>query len=139
MMSWKIRSYAELERFETFEERYDYLRLVGEVGQSTFGFDRYLNQLLYKSRRWQSVRNQVIIRDEGCDLGVIGYEIHDKIIVHHMNPITPEDIEDEKPFIFDSRFLVCTSHQTHMAIHYGDRSLLPKLPVIRRPGDTTLW
>jgi uncharacterized CHY-type Zn-finger protein len=106
---------------------------------STFGFDRYLNQILYKSTRWLKARDKVIIRDEGCDLGIICYEIHDRIVVHHMNPITPSDIEEEKSFIFDPNFLISVSRTTHLAIHYGDESLLPKMPIARHPGDTTLW
>lgn len=138
-MSRKIRSYRELKNLKTFKSRYDYLRLRGQVGVETFGFDRYLNQMLYRSKRWLSTRDRVIIRDDGCDLGVVGHEIFDKVIVHHLNPITIEDIEDNNEIIFDLNNLICTSHRTHMAIHYGDESLLPKPLVERRPGDTTLW
>lgn len=133
------RSYRKLTTLETFEERYEYLRLVGVVGASTFGFDRYLNQSLYRSIQWKSVRDQVILRDEGCDLGVPGFEIPGMLVVHHMNPITPEDIQMGRDLVFDPNVLICTSHRTHMAIHYGDNSLLPKPLVVRQPGDTTLW
>ena len=138
-MMKRIKSYKELRRLKTFEERYDYLRLIGEVGLATFGFDRYLNQQLYKSKRWRSVRNKVIIRDEACDLGVAGYEIAAKLVVHHMNPLTLEDIENGADVIFDMDNLICTTHNTHMAIHYGDASLLVQAPVERRPGDTIPW
>jgi hypothetical protein len=133
------RTFSELQRFKTFSERYEYLRLTGVVGDATFGFDRYLNQTLYNSKIWQNVRDSVIIRDNGCDLGLAGYEINGKIIVHHMNPISIEDIERENKKIFDPEFLICTSHNTHLAIHYGDISLLPELPKKRYPGDTVPW
>lgn len=139
MMSQKIRSYRELRRLESFEERYDYLQLKDFIGRSTFGFDRYLNQLLYKSKQWLKVRNDIIIRDKACDLGIDGYDITNRIVIHHMNPLTPEDIKDGKEIIFDPEFLICTSNRTHLSIHYGDKSLLYKPPVIRRPGDTIPW
>lgn len=126
-------------RLDTYEERYEYLRLQSVVGQSTFGFDRHLNQALYKSRRWRSIREQVIIRDESCDLGIPDYELFKYVVVHHMNPITIEDIEQDLDRIYDPEFLITTSRQTHNAIHFGDESLLPKLPIERRPGDTTPW
>ena len=132
-----IRTYSELQKIRTFKGRFDYLRLKGSIGKSTFGFDRYVNQMLYRSKRWRRTRDEVIVRDEGCDLGIIGYEIQDKIVVHHMNVL--EDIENEEDFIFDPEFLVCTTHTTHMAIHYSDESLLPKPLVVRRPGDTIPW
>ncbi len=135
----KIRCYRELKRLNTFEERYDYLRLGGIIGESTFGFDRYLNQILYSSSEWKKIRNDIIIRDNGCDLGVEGYDIPKNIIVHHMNPITIEDIKNVSDDIFDPEYLICVSHATHNAIHYGDKSLLPRLPVERKPGDTCLW
>lgn len=134
-----IRNYTEMKQLRTFKERYEYLRLGGIVGQSTFGFDRYLNQRLYTSRRWKSTRDKVIIRDDGCDLGFSDYEINSIIIVHHMNVITMDDLEELRDHIFDPEFLICTSHSTHNAIHYGDESLLPKLPVERKRGDTTPW
>lgn len=139
MMKMITRTYTELSRLKTFKERYEYLKLSGRVGQSTFGYDRYLNQILYKSPKWRKARDAVIIRDNGCDLGVEGYEIYDKIIVHHMNPITVEDIENENKDIFNPEFLISSSDITHKAIHYGDEDLLPKLPIERRPGDTIPW
>lgn len=134
-----IRTYSELERLETFEERFRYLKLTGKVGESTFGFDRYLNQLLYNSRRWKKTRDGIIIRDGACDLGVEGYDIYDIIIVHHLNPITIEDIELERAIVFDPEFLICTSKKTHNAIHFGDESLLPQMPIERRRNDTCPW
>lgn len=134
-----IRSFSGVRRLTTFEERYEYLRLKGTVGESTFGFDRYLNQLLYRSDRWRKVRGVVIVRDNGCDLGIEDRDISSKILVHHMNPITMEDIEEGREEVFDPNFLICTSEQTHNAIHFGDANLLPKLPVERRAGDTCPW
>lgn len=139
VMKMKIRTYSELSRLETFEERFDYLKLNGRVGAETFGFDRYLNQILYQSPKWRRARDKVIIRDNGCDLGIEGHEIYDSIIVHHMNPITLEDIEMEREEIFNPEYLICTTKLTHNAIHYGDKNLLPKLPIERKPGDTKLW
>lgn len=135
----KIRNYTELSRLKTIEERFEYLKLSGRVGESTFGFDRYLNQMLYTSKRWRKVRDIVIIRDNGCDLGVEGYDIKHKIIIHHMNPITIEDIEQDRDWIFDPEYLISSSDMTHKAIHYGDENLLPKMPIERRPGDTCPW
>lgn len=134
-----IRTYTELKRLNTFEDRYEYLKLGGVVGESTFGFDRYINQLLYTSKRWKRTRDGVIIRDNACDLGVDGYDIYDKILVHHMNPITIEDVEYERDIIFDQEFLISTSMNTHNAIHYGDSKLLIKLPIKRKPNDTCPW
>lgn len=135
-----IRTYSELIKLPTFEERFEYLRLNGSVGQETFGFDRYLNQLFYqRSHKWKSVRDFVIIRDNGCDLGVEGYEISGRILVHHMNPITAKDIERESEFLLDPEYLISTVHNTHNAIHYGDESLLIKAPVERRKNDTCPW
>lgn len=133
------KTFTELKKIKSFEDRYRYLRLNGVVGKNTFGFDRYLNQTLYTSHRWIKVRDSIIIRDNGCDLGVIGYEIFGKIIVHHMNPISIEDIENESNCIFNPEFLICVSHKTHLAIHYGDEKILPEIPIIRRPGDTCPW
>lgn len=138
-MSTPLRRYSELVRLTTFKERFDYLRLAGIVGESTFGFDRYLNQLLYKSAKWKKVRDQVIVRDNGCDLGMIGHDIHDKIIVHHMNPLMAKDLEEVSDSIFDPMYLICVSQRTHNAIHYGDDNLLPKPIVVRRPNDTCPW
>lgn len=134
-----IKSYSELSKLSTFEERYQYLRLGGSVGQATFGFDRYLNQVFYRSQRWKAVRDKVIIRDNGCDLGVEGYEIRGRIIIHHMNPITVKDIEKESEFLVNPEFLICTIHSTHNAIHYGDENLLIKPPIERSKNDTCPW
>lgn len=134
-----IRRYSELILYNNFLDRYNYLKLKGQVGIDTFGLDRYLNQTLYRSYKWRKVRNEVLIRDNGCDLGMDGYEICGKIIVHHMNPLTLEQIEDDDPIIYDPEFLICVSHITHNAIHYGDESLLPRLPVERVPNDTCPW
>lgn len=133
------KSYLELRRFETFEERYLYLRLHGVLGVETFGFDRWVNQRFYKSLEWRSVRNQVITRDNGCDLGIPGYEIYSGLLVHHMNPVTLEDLKHGEEWILDPNFLITTSLQTHNAIHYGDENLLPRGPVERKAGDTKFW
>ena len=133
------RSYRELCELETFIERYDYLRLRGNVGESTFGRDRYINQYVYHSAIWRSTRNMIIIRDSGCDLGVPGYEIINKLVVHHINPLTLAMIHHGDDRIFDPDNLICSSYNTHQAIHFGDESLLPKPLVVRHPGDTTLW
>lgn len=133
------RSYRELQFIDSFEERYEYLRLGGEVGKATFGFDRYLNQKFYTSREWRDIRHHVIVRDNGCDLGIEGYDIHDRIIIHHMNPMVSEDIIHRNMDILDPDNLICCTHRTHNAIHYGDRSLLVQPLVERRPGDTKLW
>ena len=138
-MLMNIRTYSELSKLTTFEDRYNYLRLNGFVGQETFGFDRYLNQVFYKSAKWRSVRDFVIVRDNGCDLGIEGREIYGKIIIHHMNPITIQDIEQESDFLLDPEFLISTVHETHNAIHYGDENLLIRIPVERKPNDTCPW
>lgn len=135
----KIRCYKDLRQLHSIFDRYNYLKLSGEVGTSTFGFDRYLNQVFYKSREWQDARQAVILRDEGCDLGVPGYPIAKGLIVHHMNPITIDDIFERKSEIFDPEYLICVSSQTHNAIHYGNSELLPRDPIERRPGDTCPW
>lgn len=135
----RIRTYNELRRLDTFEERFEYLQLKGTVGSATFGFERHINQQFYRSTQWKHVRSAVIARDLGMDLGVEGYEIYDKIIIHHMNPMTPEDIEHGNADILDPRYLISTTHKTHNAIHYGDASLLARPFVERRPGDTKLW
>ena len=134
-----IKTYSELSRLPSFKERYEYLRLQGIVGRETFGFDRYLNQIFYRSQRWKRIRDEVIIRDNGCDLGVPGYEIHGRIIIHHMNPITMEDIERESDYLLDPEFLICTVHNTHNAIHYGDEKLLVPTPIVRSKYDTCPW
>ena len=137
MMS--IRTYSELIAFPTFEERFKYLQLNGQVGESTFGFDRYMNQVFYRSQKWKSIRDFVIIRDCGCDLGVEGYDIYGKIIIHHMNPLSMRDIETESDFLLNPDFLICTTHNTHNAIHYGDENLLIKMPIERTRNDTCPW
>lgn len=136
----KIRTYSELIELPTYEERFAYLKLSGSVGADTFGFDRYLNQKIYQhDPRWKQARDTVIIRDNGMDLGIDGYEIYGKIIVHHMNPITTDDILHDRDWIFDPEFLICTAHITHNAIHYGDEKLLMKAPIERKPNDTCPW
>lgn len=134
-----IRRYKNLSRIDTFIERYKYLKLGGVVGETTFGFDRYLNQMLYTSKRWRKTRDEIIIRDNGCDLGIEGYEIHREILVHHMNPITIEDVENDCDHIYDPEFLICTTFNTHRAIHYGDEKLLPVVLIERKPNDTCPW
>ena len=135
-----IRTYSELITLPTFEDRYEYLKLNGKIGEETFGFDRYINQQLYqRSQKWKSVRDKVIIRDNGCDLSMEGYEIWGKIIIHHMNPITIEDIERESDFVFNPEYLISTSLNTHNAIHYGDENLLIKAPIERTKYDTCPW
>jgi hypothetical protein len=135
----KVRTYRELVRHETFEERFRYLSLAGTVGDTTFGFDRYLNQAFYRSTEWKRVRDQVIVRDMGCDLAVEGFEIHERIYIHHMNPMTVDQVVHGDSAILDPEFLIATTHDTHNAIHYGDESLLRKPLVERQPGDTQLW
>jgi len=136
-----IRTYTELLRHKTLEDRFRYLSLRGSVGDVTFGFDRYLNQDFYRSRQWRRLRNQVILRDGACDLGIEDYEIPNgrKIIVHHMNPMTEEDIIHGVSSILDPEFLITTTLKTHNAIHFGDERLLPQPLVDRKPGDTKLW
>lgn len=134
-----IRTYSELSQLATFEERYRYLRLGGRVGKETFGFDRWINQMFYKDPEWLKVRDIVIMRDNGCDLGIEGREIYSRIIVHHMNPITKADILDRSKFLLDPEYLICTVKNTHDAIHYGDENLLIMLPMERSPNDTCPW
>lgn len=134
-----IRTYSELILLPTFEERFEYLRLDGRVGEATFGFDRYLNQLFYKSDEWLAIRDLVIIRDNGCDLGMPDREIRDRILIHHMNPITKDDILRRSDFLLNPEYLITTIKNTHDAIHYGDDSLLIKNPVERRKHDTCPW
>jgi hypothetical protein len=135
----EIRSYSELLNLETFEERFEYLKLGGSVGQATFGFDRWVNQEFYTSHEWKTIRNRVIVRDNGCDLGVMDYEIHVGLLVHHMNPMTPEDILHGEAWTLDPNFLITTSHRTHNAIHYGAPNPYPKVVLNRSPGDTKPW
>lgn len=135
----KTKTYSELIRLEKYMDRYQYLMLSGRVGQETFGYERFLNQSLYKSYEWRSVRDEVIVRDHGCDLGMEGYEIYGSIIVHHMNPITMDDIQNRNENIFNPEYLVSTSFSTHNAIHYGDEGLLITEPIIRTKNDTCPW
>ena len=134
-----LRTYEELCQYQTFEDRFQYLRLDGQVGRETFGFDRYLNQDFYRSSEWKRARRHTIVRDLGCDLGLEGHEIHGSVVVHHMNPITSNDIQHGSDLLFDLRYLITTTHDTHNAIHYGDESLLPRDYIPREPGDTKLW
>lgn len=134
-----IKRYSELITFLTFEERFRYLKLDGKVGEDTFGFDRYLNQVFYRSQKWKSIRDYVIVRDNGCDLAMEGYEIHGRILIHHMNPISLKDLETESEFLLDPEYLITTVHNTHNAIHYGDESLLFAVPVERTKNDTCPW
>jgi hypothetical protein len=134
-----VRNFSELIKLKTFDERFAYLKLPGEVGTKTFGFDRWVNQKFYTSREWQQIRNHVIARDLGCDLSLPGMEIYDVIYIHHMNPMSIEDLLHSNSDILDTEFLVCTSRLTHLAIHYGNRDTLSIEPIVRRPKDTKLW
>jgi len=134
-----IKSFSELRKLKSFEDRFNYLKLHGKVGAELFGFDRIINQRFYQSQEWKSVRNEVIYRDEGFDLGCYGYPISDMVMVHHMNPITIDDLTEFNKDILDPEFLISTSIETHLAIHYGDPKLLPRLSLERKPGDTRLW
>lgn len=136
----KLRTYSELISLPTFEERYKYLKLSGTVGMDTFGFDRYLNQYFYRTKEWRDIRNFVIIRDNGMDLGVDGYNIGDRIIIHHMNPITIEDIKKHNDNLLNPEFLICVSNRTHQAIHYGDGAFTNFINLVeRKPNDTCPW
>lgn len=135
----KIRTYSELSKLKTFEERFEYLKLDGSVGKDTFGFDRYLNQMFYRSSEWKKVRNQVIVRDCGCDLGIEGREIHSRILIHHMNPITKKDIIDRSEFLLNPEYLITTYKRTHDGIHYGDIGTTITDMVERKPNDTCPW
>lgn len=134
-----IKRYSELVLFPTFEERFQYLRLDGIVGQETFGFDRYMNQYFYRSKEWRRVRDIVIARDAGCDLGIPGREIFGRVLIHHMNPIRPDDIRGRSDILLDPEYLITTVHETHQAIHYGDESLLITAPIERMRNDTCPW
>ena len=134
-----IKTYSELITIPTFEERFKYLQLNGRVGEDTFGFDRYINQNFYRSREWKRIRDQIILRDNGCDLGLEGYEIYGRIYIHHMNPILVQDIIHQSDFLLNPEYLICTTHTTHNAIHYGDESLLITAPIERKPNDTCPW
>ena len=139
MIDERIRTYSELCRLETFVDRYRYLRLSGEVGKETFGFERYLNQVFYHSWKWQMLRDKVIVRDMGCDLGLDGYEIHGPIYVHHMNPVLIKDVREVSDRLVNPEYLVCTTLRTHNAIHYGNGTLLDTGITERRPNDTCPW
>lgn len=143
-MGWKkklkkIKTYSELRKLKTFEDRFNYLRLDGLVGDPTFGSRRFMNQDFYRTKEWRDIRRKVIFRDNACDLGLEGYDIFDRIYIHHMNPITIDDILDNREEVLDPEFLICVSFNTHNAIHYGAESSFPKLPIERKPGDTILW
>ena len=134
-----IRSYSDLAKLKTFEERFQYLRLNGSVGKETFGFDRVLNQRFYTSQIWRSMRDRVIIRDSGCDLGAEGHTIYGKVLIHHMNPVSLDDIMKQSDFLLNPEYLILTCHATHNAIHYGDENLLVTAPLERKPNDTCPW
>lgn len=134
-----IRTYSELIKLPTFEQRFEYLNLSGAVGQETFGFDRYLNQNFYRSTEWKRIRDQVIVRDNGCDLGIEDRTICGKILIHHMNPINDKDILNMTDILLNPEYLICVSHMTHNAIHYGDENLLIKNPIVRFKNDTCPW
>lgn len=134
-----IKCYSELVQLPTFMERYEYLRLEGVVGKETFGFDRYMNQFFYQSPEWRRARNLVITRDNGCDLGIPGHEIYNRVLIHHINPIRPEDIRDQSEFLLNPEYLITTIHETHQAIHYGDEKLLFHDPTPRARNDTCPW
>ena len=133
------RTYSALSQLPTFHERFEYLKLKGSVGKKTFGYDRYINQIFYKSDQWLRTRDYVIVRDAGCDLGIPGMEIDGKIIVHHIRTVTLKDLEQNASWLYDPEFLICCSHKTHNAIHYGDASKLENPFEVRHPGDTKLW
>ena len=133
------KTYSELIKLKTFKERYEYLRLDGLIGEETFGFDRYMNQKFYKSKEWKRIRDQVIVRDNGCDLGVEGYEIGGRILIHHMNPILLKDIQTLSEFLLNPEYLICTTLDTHNAIHYGNSNLLVIEPIERTKNDTCPW
>lgn len=135
----RIKTYSELIALPTFEDRFEYLQLKGIVGQETFGFDRYLNQILYNSKEWKHLRNEIVVRDNGCDLALEGFEIHGRILIHHINPITIDDVIKRREMVFDPENLICVTHNTHNAIHYGDKSLLITGPIERRANDTCPW
>lgn len=134
-----IKTYSELIRFPTFKERFEYLKLRGSVGKDTFGHDRYLNQVFYTSKEWRRLRDEIIIRDNGCDLGIDGREIRGKIYIHHLNPLGENDILDRSEYLMSPEYLICVSFETHNAIHYGDINLLPRDPIERKPNDTCPW
>lgn len=134
-----VKTYSELSKLTSFEDRFRYLKLDGVVGETTFGFDRYLNQLFYQSQKWKKIRDEVIVRDSCCDLGVDGYEIYKYAMIHHMNPITIKDIQEESEYLLNPEYLITTTQKTHNAIHYGDEDLLITMPVERTKNDTCPW
>lgn len=134
-----IRTYTEMMSFDSFYDRFNYLNLSGQVGKDTFGYDRYLNQAFYKSAEWQRLRNEIILRDEGCDLAHPDYQIVGRVYIHHLNPVTKKDVLDRSDLLLNPEYLVCVSYDTHQAIHYGDENLLQPDLVIRRPDDTCPW
>lgn len=135
-----IRRYSELITIPTFDGRFDYLKLSGRVGRATFGYDRYFNQEFYSSREWRDIRREVIVRDNGCDLGIDGFEVPERIVIHHMNPVTKDDIlKEDWDYLINPEFLISVSFRTHEAIHFGDKRLLPRIPIERKPGDTCPW
>lgn len=134
-----VKSYRNLILLPSFDDRYEYLKLQGVVGESTFGFDRYMNQHFYTSREWRQFRNKIITRDDGCDMGLEDYPIAGRVIIHHINPLTVEDFENLTDALFDPDNVICVSENTHQAIHYGDISLLPAPPIVRAPNDTCPW
>lgn len=134
-----IKTYSELIQIPTFEGRFEYLKLNGIVGAETFGFDRYLNQTLYNSEKWKAIRNRVIIRDQGCDLGHPDHQIYGRVLIHHINPITMDDLVNLNSTVFDMENLICTMHSTHNAIHYGDAGQLIRMPAERKKNDTCPW
>lgn len=133
------KCYSDLFNLITFEERFEYLKLGGGVGRATFGFDRHINQQFYTSQEWNQVRQHIIVRDQGCDLGIPGYEIHVDLLIHHMNPMTVDDILHQESWILDPEFLILTTHNTHNDIHFGTKRLIPKVVTERKPSDTKLW
>lgn len=141
-MSHSIRTYTELIQIPTFIERFRYLKLGGKVGEETFGWERYLNQKFYQSYEWREFRRQIILRDQGCDLGLDGYEFApgEMILIHHMNPINTKDIVNQTEFLMNPEYVISVRKKTHDAIHYGDESLILEYePIVRRPGDTSPW
>lgn len=138
-MTTNERSFSKLSRLKTFNDRFDYLVLTGEIGIDLFGENRLLNQKFYTSKEWRSVKDYVVVRDNGLDLGCVGYDVTESIVVHHMNPITPEDLINFNPKVLDPEFLITTSVSTHLAIHYGDPTKVPRLSMDRKTGDTKLW
>lgn len=139
VIQMSIKTYSELILLPTFEERYKYLQLNGVIGDETFGFDRYINQMFYRSQEWKQVRDYVIVRDNGCDLGMEGHDIRGRILIHHMNPISMKDIQKNTKILLDPEYLITTIHSTHNAIHYGDESLLISAPIERSKNDTCPW